>query len=40
VRQRMRRPGNVNMARPILLRWLEHDAKAPGDRTFTPWHPV
>jgi hypothetical protein len=39
VKQRMRQPGGVYLARPIMLRWLDHDAKAPRDRTFTPWHP-
>jgi hypothetical protein len=38
VRRRMRQPGNVYLARPIMLRWLDHDAKAPRDRVFTPWH--
>jgi hypothetical protein len=39
LRQRMRQPGGVYLARPIMLRWVDHDAKAPNDRTFTPWHP-
>jgi hypothetical protein len=39
VRQRMRRPGSPYLSRPIMLRWLDHDAKAPRDKTFTPWHP-
>jgi hypothetical protein len=39
VRLRMHRPGNVHLSRPIMLRWADHDAKAPGERTFTPWHP-
>jgi hypothetical protein len=39
VRQRMRHPGSVHLSRPIMLRWLDHDAKTPRDRTFTPWHP-
>lgn len=39
VKQRMRQPGGVHLARPIMLRWLEHDAKTPRDRTFTPCHP-
>jgi hypothetical protein len=39
LRQRMRQPGSVYLARPIMLLWLEHDSKWPRDRTFTPWHP-
>jgi hypothetical protein len=39
VRQAMRRPGEVHLSRPIMLRWTDHDAKDAGDRTFTPWHP-
>jgi hypothetical protein len=35
----MRQPGDVHLSRPIMLRWLDHDAKAPGDKAFTPWHP-
>jgi hypothetical protein len=37
VRKRMRQPASVDLARPIMLRWLDHDAKR--DKTFTPWHP-
>jgi hypothetical protein len=38
VRRMMRRPeGGVRIARSIMLRWLELDAKAPGARGFTPW---
>jgi hypothetical protein len=33
----MRQPGGVHLARPIMLRWLEHDAKKPRGRTFSPW---
>jgi hypothetical protein len=36
VRRAMRRPG-VGIARTIMLRWLDIDAKAPP-RGFTPWH--
>jgi hypothetical protein len=39
VRERMRQPGDVHLSRPIMLRWLDQDAKAPGDEAFTPWHP-
>jgi len=39
VRQKIRQPGSVHISRPIMLRWLEHDAKVPRDKTFTPWHP-
>ncbi len=39
VKQRMRQPGAVHLARPIMLRWLDHDARVPRDRTFTPRHP-
>jgi hypothetical protein len=38
VRERMRHSGSVYLAHPIMLRWLEHDAKIPRDRVFTPWH--
>ena len=38
VRRVMRRPGNVHIARAIMLRWLDLDAKAPRTRGFTPWH--
>lgn len=38
VRRRMRRPGEVQIGRPIMLRWIEHDAKVPRDDVFTPWH--
>jgi hypothetical protein len=40
VRKVMRQPGGAYLARPIMLRWLDHDAKTPHDQTFTPWHPV
>jgi hypothetical protein len=39
LRRQMRQPGSVYLAHPIMLRWLDHDAKSPRDRTFTPWHP-
>ena len=39
VRDRMRRTGSIYLARPIMLRWLDHDAKASHDRVFTPWQP-
>jgi hypothetical protein len=40
VRQRMHRPGDVHISRPIMLRWADNDAKATtSDRAFTPWHP-
>jgi len=35
VRRVMRKPGGVHIARAIMLRWLDLDAKARG---FTPWH--
>ena len=38
VRRRMRQPGSVHLGRPIMLRWLDHDAKTPRDHVFTPWH--
>jgi hypothetical protein len=39
VRRRMRQPGSVHLARPIMLRWLDKDVKTePRDRVFTPWH--
>ena len=39
VRQKMRQPGSVHLSRPIMLRWIDHDAKSPRDKVFTPWHP-
>jgi hypothetical protein len=39
VRRRIRELSSVHLSRPILLRWLEHDAKVPRDKLFTPWHP-
>ncbi len=39
VRKWMRRPGDVHLGRPIMLRWMEQDAKVPRDKGFTPWHP-
>jgi hypothetical protein len=38
VRRKIRQPGPVHLSRPIMLRWLERDAKVPRDK-FTPWHP-
>jgi hypothetical protein len=38
VRERMRHSASVYLAHPIMLRWLEHDAKTPRDHVFTPWH--
>jgi len=39
VRRLMRRPqGGVRIARAIMLRWLELDAKPPAARGFTPWN--
>jgi hypothetical protein len=35
VRHVMRQPGDTDIARAIMLRWLDLDAKARG---FTPWH--
>jgi hypothetical protein len=40
VRQRMRQPADVHLSRPVMLRWLELDAKLPRDKTFTPAHPT
>jgi hypothetical protein len=40
VRKVIRQPGGAYLARPIMLRWLDHDAKTPRDRTFSPWHPL
>jgi hypothetical protein len=39
VKQRMRQSRGAGIARTIMLRWLELDAKAPHDRRFTPRHP-
>jgi hypothetical protein len=36
---RIRKAGSVYLAHAIMVRWLDQDAKAPGDRAFTPWHP-
>ena len=35
VKKVMRHPGGVRIARGIMLRWLDLDAKKQG---FTPWH--
>lgn len=37
VKRVMRGSGSVNLARAIMLRWLDMDAK-PQPRGFTPWH--
>ncbi len=39
VRRAMRRPGGPHIARAIMLRWLDLDAKAPHAHGFTPWQP-
>lgn len=39
VRRIMRQSKGVGIARPIMLRWLDQDAKAPPGRGWTPWHP-
>ncbi len=39
VRRKMHELSSVHLSRPIMMRWLDHDAKVPRDRTFTPWHP-
>jgi len=38
VRRVMRRSEGVHIARAIMLRWLDLDAKGPRARGFTPWH--
>jgi hypothetical protein len=38
VRKVMRKSEGVHVARPIMLRWLEIDAKGAKGRGFTPWH--
>jgi hypothetical protein len=38
VRRQMRRPGEAHIARAIMLRWLDLDAKAPAVHGFSPWH--
>ncbi|MGH7437328.1 MAG: hypothetical protein ACRENE_16750 [Polyangiaceae bacterium] len=38
VRRVMRQSKGVGIARPIMLRWLELDAKPSPDRGWTPWH--
>jgi hypothetical protein len=38
VRRVMRRPRGAGISRPIMLRWLDLDAKAPRHDGFTPWH--
>ena len=39
VRKLMRQPGDVHISRAVMLRWLDSDAKASGEKVFTPWHP-
>jgi len=36
----MRAAPATYMARSIMVWWLDHDARGPADRTFTPRHPV
>jgi len=36
----MRAAPPTYIARSIMVSWLDHDARWPGDRTFTPRHPV
>ena len=38
VRKVMRRSEGVHIARAIMLRWLDLDARPPRARGFTPWH--
>jgi hypothetical protein len=38
VRKKMRQSEGLHIARFIMLRWLDLDAKAPGPDNFTPWH--
>ena len=40
VERRMRAMPGGHIARAIMLSWLDHDARWPADRTFTPRHPV
>jgi tetratricopeptide (TPR) repeat protein len=37
VRRVMRQSGGVHLARAIMLRWLDLDAKGPRAHGFTPW---
>ena len=37
VRRLMRRPGTAHVARAIMLRWLDLDARGPRAHSFTPW---
>jgi hypothetical protein len=34
----MRQARGVGIARPIMLRWLELDAKSSSEHGWTPWH--
>jgi hypothetical protein len=38
VRRRMRQAGPAHIARAIMLRWLDLDARGTGAHGFTPWH--
>jgi hypothetical protein len=38
VRTVMHEPGGAHVARAVMLRWLDIDAKGPKARGFTPWH--
>jgi hypothetical protein len=38
VQRQMRRPGEAHIARAIMLRWLDLDAKNESSGGFTPWH--
>jgi hypothetical protein len=38
VRQQMRKSQGANIARFIMLRWLDLDAKAASPGMFSPWH--
>jgi hypothetical protein len=40
VARRMRAAPGAHIARAIMLSWLDHDARWPADRTFTPRHPA
>lgn len=40
VARRMRAAPGAHISRAIMLSWLDHDARWPADRTFTPRHPA
>lgn len=40
VARRMRAAPGPHISRSIMLSWLDHDARWPADRTFTPRHPA